>query len=97
MPQDPDRPTSNPLLPQSEAFSDFKNSSMISAQELLENVAQQVPNFGTEQVCFLTTVLVSISPLLYLFYVIVIVVLVISFYFLKPCSITAPASHSSRI
>lgn len=60
MPQDPDRPTSNPLLPQSEAFADFKNSSMISAQELLENVAQQVPNFGTEQVCFLITVLVSI-------------------------------------
>ncbi|CAK9168428.1 unnamed protein product [Ilex paraguariensis] len=45
--EDPNRPTSNPLPPQSEAFSDYKN--MFSAQQLLENVAQQVPNFGTEQ------------------------------------------------
>ncbi|PQQ07362.1 zinc finger CCCH domain-containing protein 5 [Prunus yedoensis var. nudiflora] len=45
---DCDRPTSNPLPPQSEAFSDYKNSSM-SAQQLIENVAQQVPHFGTEQ------------------------------------------------
>ncbi|GMH25664.1 hypothetical protein Nepgr_027507 [Nepenthes gracilis] len=42
--EDIDRPTSNPLAPQSEAFEDYK-----SAQELLESVAQQVPNFGTEQ------------------------------------------------
>ncbi|CAI9101506.1 OLC1v1038845C1 [Oldenlandia corymbosa var. corymbosa] len=47
--EDPDRPTSNPLLPQSQAFADFKNTTMLSAQQLLENVAQQVPNFGTEQ------------------------------------------------
>lgn len=46
--EDCDRPTSNPLPPQSEAFSDYKNSSM-SAQQLIENVAQQVPHFGTEQ------------------------------------------------
>ncbi|KAL9253368.1 Zinc finger CCCH domain-containing protein [Drosera capensis] len=38
------RPISNPLAPQSEAFEDYK-----SAQQLLECVAQQVPNFGTEQ------------------------------------------------
>ncbi|GAB4848559.1 hypothetical protein Ancab_003265 [Ancistrocladus abbreviatus] len=42
--EDIDRPISNPLAPQSEAFEDYKN-----AQELLESVAQQVPNFGTEQ------------------------------------------------
>ncbi|XP_027163709.1 zinc finger CCCH domain-containing protein 5 [Coffea eugenioides] len=47
--EDPDRPTSNPLPPQSEAFADFKSSSTVSAQQLLENVAQQIPNFGTEQ------------------------------------------------
>ncbi|KAL5854190.1 hypothetical protein ACOSQ4_003992 [Xanthoceras sorbifolium] len=39
-----DRPTSNPLPPQSEAFCDYK-----SAQQALESVARQVPNFGTEQ------------------------------------------------
>ncbi|XP_051146986.1 zinc finger CCCH domain-containing protein 5 [Andrographis paniculata] len=44
--EDPNRPTSNPLPPQSEAFADYKN---LSAQELLENVAQETPNFGTEQ------------------------------------------------
>ncbi|GAB2225916.1 hypothetical protein Droror1_Dr00021688 [Drosera rotundifolia] len=38
------RPISNPLAPQSEAYEDYK-----SAQQLLESVAQQVPNFGTEQ------------------------------------------------
>ncbi|KAM1160933.1 hypothetical protein TB2_000075 [Malus domestica] len=46
--KDSDRPTSNPLPPQSEAFSDYKSSSM-SAQQLIESVAQQVPHFGTEQ------------------------------------------------
>ncbi|KAK9204250.1 hypothetical protein WN943_014508 [Citrus x changshan-huyou] len=42
--QDVDRPTSNPMPPQSEAFADYQN-----AQQALETVAQQVPNFGTEQ------------------------------------------------
>ncbi|PPR99565.1 hypothetical protein GOBAR_AA21100 [Gossypium barbadense] len=45
--EDADRPTSNPLPPQSEAFSDYLNTS--SAQEVLESVAKEVPNFGTEQ------------------------------------------------
>ncbi|XP_052206105.1 zinc finger CCCH domain-containing protein 5 [Diospyros lotus] len=47
--EDPNRPTSNPLPPQSEAFTDYKNGFVTSAEQLLENVAQQVPNFGTEQ------------------------------------------------
>ncbi|KAL1350016.1 zinc finger CCCH domain-containing protein 5 isoform X1 [Arachis hypogaea] len=38
---DADRPTSNPLPPESHSNS--------FAQQVLENVAQQVPNFGTEQ------------------------------------------------
>ncbi|KMT03308.1 hypothetical protein BVRB_8g198460 isoform C [Beta vulgaris subsp. vulgaris] len=42
--QESERPISNPLAPQSEAFDDYR-----SAQEVLESVAQQVPNFGTEQ------------------------------------------------
>ncbi|KAF3439319.1 hypothetical protein FNV43_RR17596 [Rhamnella rubrinervis] len=46
--EDADRPTSNPLPPQSEAFGDYKNA-LTSAQHAVENVAQQVPNFGTEQ------------------------------------------------
>lgn len=50
--QDSDRPTSNPLPPQSEAFADYQNASMASAEQMLDNVAQQIPNFGTEQVCF---------------------------------------------
>lgn len=49
--QDVDRPTSNPLPPQSEAFTEYQNASVVSAQQMLENVAQQVPNFGTELVC----------------------------------------------
>lgn len=48
--QDPNRPTSNPLPPQSELYADYKNASSLSAQQLLENVAVQTPNFGTEQV-----------------------------------------------
>ncbi|XVF23135.1 hypothetical protein REPUB_Repub13aG0011700 [Reevesia pubescens] len=44
---DDDRPTSNPLPPQSEAFADYLNAS--SAQQVLECVAKEVPNFGTEQ------------------------------------------------
>ncbi|KAL8116379.1 hypothetical protein AgCh_022762 [Apium graveolens] len=47
--EDSDRPISNPLPPQSEAFFDHQNAPPVSAQQLLENVAQQVPNFGTEQ------------------------------------------------
>ncbi|KAD4179558.1 hypothetical protein E3N88_28149 [Mikania micrantha] len=46
--EDPNRPTSNPLPPQHEAYAAFKNAPMTSA-ELLDAVAQQVPNFGTEQ------------------------------------------------
>ncbi|GMI78598.1 hypothetical protein HRI_001529100 [Hibiscus trionum] len=46
-PEDADRPTSNPLPPQSDAFSDYLNAS--SAQQMLESVAKEVPNFGTEQ------------------------------------------------
>ncbi|KAI9177553.1 hypothetical protein LWI28_016652 [Acer negundo] len=42
--EDADRLTSNPLPPQSEVFSDYK-----SAQQTIESVARQVPNFGTEQ------------------------------------------------
>ncbi|ESQ35832.1 hypothetical protein EUTSA_v10009354mg, partial [Eutrema salsugineum] len=42
-----DRPTSNPLFPGSEAFPIVHNVS--SAQQILDNVAQEVPNFGTEQ------------------------------------------------
>lgn len=44
--EDPSRPTSNPLPPESD---EHNNTSTISAQELLEDVAQQTPNFGTEQ------------------------------------------------
>ncbi|KAH7866220.1 hypothetical protein Vadar_017279 [Vaccinium darrowii] len=47
--EDPNRPTSNPLPPQSEAFADHKKGVVVSAQQLLDNVAQQTPNFGTEQ------------------------------------------------
>ncbi|KAF3659610.1 Zinc finger CCCH domain-containing protein 5 [Capsicum annuum] len=47
--EDPNRPTSNPLPPQSELYADYKNASSLSAQQLLENVAVQTPNFGTEQ------------------------------------------------
>ncbi|CAN0913286.1 Zinc finger CCCH domain-containing protein 5 [Linum grandiflorum] len=42
MKEDANRPTSNPLPPESEASS-------LTAQEMLKNVAQEVPNFGTEQ------------------------------------------------
>ncbi|KAI3503014.1 hypothetical protein L1887_31448 [Cichorium endivia] len=42
--EDPNRPTSNPLPPQSEAYAAFKNAPMASTTELL-----QVPNYGTEQ------------------------------------------------
>nr|CAB3446906.1 unnamed protein product [Digitaria exilis] len=45
-----DRPTSNPLPPQSVAFAAQREPPM-SAQEVLEKVAQETPNFGTEQAC----------------------------------------------
>ena len=48
--QDVDRPTSNPLPPQSVAFASYNSEQRSTAQELLEGVAQQVSNFGTEQV-----------------------------------------------
>ncbi|XP_078434761.1 zinc finger C-x8-C-x5-C-x3-H type family protein isoform X2 [Wolffia australiana] len=44
-----DRPTSNPFPPQPSSFDSSHILPRVSAQELLENVAQQVPNFGTEQ------------------------------------------------
>lgn len=44
-----DRPTSNPLPPQSEAFANYKNVPVASAEQIVDNVNQQVPNFGTEQ------------------------------------------------
>ncbi|KAK1274731.1 Zinc finger CCCH domain-containing protein 5 [Acorus gramineus] len=48
--KDIDRPTSNPLPPQSAAFAAHRNDApTISSQEVLENIAQQNPNFGTEQ------------------------------------------------
>ncbi|CAL9184323.1 unnamed protein product [Musa hybrid cultivar] len=47
--EDDNRPTSNPLPPQSVAFASYMNGPSISAQEVLERVAQEVPNFGTEQ------------------------------------------------
>lgn len=54
--QDADRPTSNPLPPESEAFvsafAEYRNS-LVSGQDLIDSVARQVPNFGTEQVFLL--------------------------------------------
>ncbi|WOL07987.1 zinc finger CCCH domain-containing protein 5 isoform X2 [Canna indica] len=47
--EDDNRPTSNPLPPQSVAFASYMDASSVSAQEALERVAQEVPNFGTEQ------------------------------------------------
>ncbi|KAK1324024.1 Zinc finger CCCH domain-containing protein 5 [Acorus calamus] len=48
--KDIDRPTSNPLPPQSAAFAAHINDApAVSSQEVLENIAQQNPNFGTEQ------------------------------------------------
>ncbi|XP_030497115.2 zinc finger CCCH domain-containing protein 5 [Cannabis sativa] len=45
--EDVDRPTSNPLAPEFETFSEYRNS-LMSGQQLIESVAEQVPNFGTE-------------------------------------------------
>ncbi|XP_072951116.1 uncharacterized protein [Typha angustifolia] len=47
--EDDDRPTSNPLPPQSTAYAAHRKEASSSAQEVLEKVAQQTPNFGTEQ------------------------------------------------
>ena len=44
-----ERPTSNPLPPQSAAFASHKKGQSLSEQRMLDNVAQQIPNFGTEQ------------------------------------------------
>ncbi|KAL6634564.1 hypothetical protein ACP70R_027235 [Stipagrostis hirtigluma subsp. patula] len=46
--QEEDRPTSNPLPPQSLALAS-QRSQPLSAQEVLDKVAQETPNFGTEQ------------------------------------------------
>ncbi|XP_062114247.1 acetyl-CoA acetyltransferase 2-like [Humulus lupulus] len=37
----------NPLAPESETFAKYRNS-LMSGQQLIESVAEQVPNFGTE-------------------------------------------------
>lgn len=47
--EDPSRPTSNPFPPESESFVDSKNEAVASAQQILDDAAQQNPNFGTEQ------------------------------------------------
>ncbi|KAG0533403.1 hypothetical protein BDA96_04G190500 [Sorghum bicolor] len=47
--QEEDRPTSNPLPPQSVAFAAQRREPSLSAQEVLDKVAQETPNFGTEQ------------------------------------------------
>ncbi|PAN06517.1 hypothetical protein PAHAL_1G268600 [Panicum hallii] len=47
--QEEDRPTSNPFPPQSVAFAAQRTEPSMSAQEVLEKVAQETPNFGTEQ------------------------------------------------
>ncbi|KAM0874884.1 hypothetical protein ACQ4PT_037160 [Festuca glaucescens] len=44
-----ERPTSNPLPPQSVAVASQSREPSLSARELLEKVAQETPNFGTEQ------------------------------------------------
>ncbi|KAK8966652.1 Zinc finger CCCH domain-containing protein 5 [Platanthera guangdongensis] len=47
--KDDDRPTSNPLPPQSAIFASCTQGEPVTVQEMLDSVAQQVPNFGTEQ------------------------------------------------
>ncbi|KAM0947257.1 putative transcription factor C3H family [Dioscorea sansibarensis] len=47
--EDDDRPTSNPLPPQSEAYASYTCAPPVSAKEVLETMSQQIPNFGTEQ------------------------------------------------
>ncbi|CAM0945649.1 unnamed protein product [Alopecurus aequalis] len=47
--QEEERPTSNPLPPQSVAVASQSREPLLSARELLDKVAQETPNFGTEQ------------------------------------------------
>lgn len=47
--KDDDMPTSNPLPPQSVAFASCTQGEPVTVQGVLDSVAQQVPNFGTEQ------------------------------------------------
>ncbi|CAN6238364.1 unnamed protein product [Urochloa humidicola] len=47
--QEEDRPTSNPLPPQSIPLAAQRIEPSMSAQEVLDKVAQETPNFGTEQ------------------------------------------------
>ncbi|VAI22833.1 unnamed protein product [Triticum turgidum subsp. durum] len=47
--QEEERPTSNPLPPQSVPVASQRREPSLSARELLEKVAQETPNFGTEQ------------------------------------------------
>ncbi|EPS60860.1 hypothetical protein M569_13940, partial [Genlisea aurea] len=42
------RPTSNPFPPEPEPRPGYANGSVLSAQELLESVSLETPNFGTE-------------------------------------------------
>ncbi|KAL5711922.1 [pyruvate dehydrogenase (acetyl-transferring)] kinase [Ranunculus cassubicifolius] len=46
--QDANRPTTNPLPPQSEVYASYRNTS-VSDHQVFESVSQQNPNFGTEQ------------------------------------------------
>ncbi|KAL0908210.1 hypothetical protein M5K25_022688 [Dendrobium thyrsiflorum] len=47
--EDDERPTSNPFPPQSAAFASYVQGETVTAQEIIDSVAQQIPNFGTEQ------------------------------------------------
>ncbi|XP_020672524.1 zinc finger CCCH domain-containing protein 5 isoform X1 [Dendrobium catenatum] len=47
--EDDDRPTSNTLPPQSATFASYVQGETITAQEIIDSVAQKIPNFGTEQ------------------------------------------------
>ncbi|KAK3158201.1 hypothetical protein QOZ80_2AG0134100 [Eleusine coracana subsp. coracana] len=47
--QEEERPTSNPLPPQSVSVVAQRREPSLSAQEVLDKVAQETPNFGTEQ------------------------------------------------
>lgn len=60
--QDAERPTSNPLPPQSEAFSSHMNVATVPAEEVLNKMAQETPNFGTEQVLFLYFLYLHLEP-----------------------------------
>jgi U2 small nuclear ribonucleoprotein auxiliary factor 35 kDa subunit-related protein len=46
-----ERPTSNPFPPQSISAVSQRREPSLSAQQVLEKVAQETPNFGTEQAC----------------------------------------------